>query len=86
MLSILDGKEVTPDMLNIDMLETLIYRIIVIDRKNIVIGINAFNALSLEDFRAQRKEIAKKEPIYEGKVRMKNPTRWAELNYKVVLV
>ena len=86
MLSILEGKEITPDMLNIDMLEALIYRIIVIDRKHIVIGINAFNALSLEDFRAQRKEIAKKEPIYEGQVRIRNPKRWAELNYKVVLV
>ena len=86
MLSILDGQEITADMINIDMLEALIYRIIVVDRKNIVIAINAFNTLSLEDFRAQRKEIVKKEPIYIGKVRIKNPTKFAELNYKVVLV
>ena len=86
MLSILDGKRITADMITLDLLETFIYRIIVIDRKSIVITINAFNSLSLEDLRVQRKETVKREPLYEGKVRIKNPKRFAELNYKIVLV
>lgn len=86
MLSILDGKRITADMITLDLLETFIYRIIVIDRKSIVITINAFNSLSLEDLRVQRKEAVKREPLYEGKVRIKNPKRYGELNYKIVLV
>ena len=64
MLSILDGKRITADMITLDLLETFIYRIIVIDRKSIVITINAFNSLSLEDLRVQRKETVKREPLY----------------------
>lgn len=86
MLSILDGKQITADMITLDLLEAFIYRIIVVDRKNIVITINAFNSLSLEDLRAQRKEVAKREPLYQNKVRIRNPKRFAELNYKIVLV
>lgn len=86
MLSILDGKRITADMITLDLLETFIYQIIVIDRKSIVITINAFNSLSLEDLRVQRKEAVKREPLYEGKVRIKNPKRYGELNYKIVLV
>lgn len=86
MLSILDGKQITTDMITLDLLEVFIYRIIVVDRKNIVITINAFNSLSLEDLRAQRKEVAKREPLYQNKVRIRNPKRFAELNYKIVLV
>ena len=73
-------------MITLDLLEAFIYRIIVVDRKNIVITINAFNSLSLEDLRAQRKEVAKREPLYQNKVRIRNPKRFAELNYKIVLV
>lgn len=73
-------------MITLDLLEAFIYRIIIVDRKSVVITINAFNSLTLEDLRAQRKEVAKREPLYEGKVRIKNPKRYAELNYKIVLV
>lgn len=86
MLFIMDGKRITADMITLDLLETFIYRIIVIDRKNIVITINAFNSLSLENLRVQRKEAVKREPLYEGKVRIKNSKRYGELNYKIVLV
>lgn len=86
MLSILDGKQITADMITLDLLEAFIYRIIVVDRKNIVMTINAFNSLSLEDLRAQRKEAGKREPLYQSKVRIRNPKRFAELNYKIVLV
>ena len=47
---------------------------------------NGNNSLSLEDLRAQRKEVVKREPLYQNKVRIRNPKRFAELNYKIVLV
>ena len=86
MLKILEGKEVTAEMINIEMLDAFIYRIIVIDKKHVVVTINVLNALSLEDVRNQRKEIAEKEPIYQGQLIMKDPVKRAEINYKVVMV
>ena len=83
---LIDGKQVTPEMITKDMLDVFLYRIIVLSRNEIVFTINASRTMSLEDLRKKRKEVAARNPIYEGETNLKGTKKRFKLHYKVVLV
>jgi site-specific DNA recombinase len=84
--ALIDGKQVTPEMINKDILDVFLYRIIVVDRNDIVITINVTKTIPLEELRKIRKEIAERKPLYEKTIKMRDPKKMARLHYKVVLV
>ena len=86
MLKILDGKEITYDMVTKEMLDVFMYRIIAMDRTHVVVVIDGTNTVKLEELRARRKEIAALEPIYSNTIVAKDPKKRATLNYKVVVI
>lgn len=60
MLSFLNNKKLTPDMLTKDIIEAFIYRIIAIDEGNLVFIIDTSHKVSVEALIDQRYEIIKK--------------------------
>ena len=86
MLDSLKGKNICPEDITKNTLETLFYRFIVVDKQHVVIAINATNTVSLEDFRYQRIEIAEKQPVYESTIFCKETRKTYALNYKIVLI
>ena len=86
MLKILNGKEITYDMITKEMLDVFMYRIIAMDRTHVVVVIDGTNTVKLEELRARRKEIAELEPIYSNTIVAKDPKKRATLNYKVVVI
>ena len=84
--TLINGKQVTPDMITKDMLDVFLYRIIVVGRNDIVITINATKTMPLEELRKKRKEIVNRKPIYENTIKMRDPRKMAKIHYKVVLV
>ena len=85
-LDSLKGKNISPEDITKNTLETLFYRFIVVDKQHVVIAINATNTVSLEDFRYQRIEISEKKPVYENTVFCKETRKTYSINYKIVLI
>lgn len=84
--SLIAGNQVTPEMINKDILDVFLYRIIVISRDEVVFTINASHTMPLEMLRQKRKEVAEREPIYKGTTKCKGLRKTFKLHYKVVLV
>ena len=86
MIDILKGQEITYQMLTKEMMDVFFYRIIAVDKHEIVVTIDGSNTITLDKFRENRKEIAQKEPILEGTIKCKDPYKTQSLNYKVVVL
>ena len=86
MIDILKGKEITYQMLTKDMMDVFFYRIIAVDKHEIVVTIDGSNKITLDKFRANRKEIAQMEPILKGTIKCKDPYKTQSLSYKVVVL
>ena len=86
MIDILKGKEITYQMLTKDMMDIFFYRIIAVDKHEIVVTIDGSNKITLDKFRANRKEISQMEPILKGTIKCKDPYKTQSLSYKVVVL
>ena len=86
MIDILKGKEITYEMVTKEMMNIFFYRIIAVDKHEIVVTIDGSNRITLDKFRSNRKEIAEMEPILKGAIRCKDPFKTQSLNYKVVVL
>ena len=84
--SLIAGNQVTPEMINKDILDVFLYRIIVLNRNEVVFTINASHTMPLETLRQKRKEVAEREPIYQGTTKCKGLRKTFKLHYKVVIV
>ena len=83
---LIDGRKVTPEMITKDMFDVFLYRIIVLNRNEVVFTINASRTMSLEDLRKKRKEVASRHPVYEHETNLRGTKKKFTLHYKVVLV
>lgn len=82
---ILNLKEVKPEQITKEILDAFIYRMIVVDKENVVFVINTTNTLAPEDIRDKRNEIIQRESIYTNHIEIKDPIKLLKLNYKVVI-
>ena len=81
---ILNVGELTPEMLTIDIVDAFIYKIIAVDKRDVVFCINSTNTMTFQDFIDKRKELAFNEPIIKGIVNCQGTQRNDFLNYKVI--
>lgn len=81
---ILDIGEIKPEMLTVDIMDSFIYKIIAISKREVVFCINMTNTLSYQEFIDKRKEITYNPVLYEGIVNCQGTQRNDFLNYKVV--
>ena len=86
MMEVLKKKEITPEMLTKEMLDVFVYRIIVIDDRNLVFVINTTNSMTLLELRDKRHDIVEKPAIYSNSIRGYDPIKLVTLKYKVVAV
>ena len=86
MMTILNHREITAEMINKEILDAFMYRIIVIDSNSVVVTINVTNTMPLEELRNQRKEVCQRAGILENVIIAKDPVKRKKLHYKVVLV
>lgn len=77
-------KEIVPEMLTNDIMDAFIYKILIVDKRNVIFCINTSKSLSLEEFIEKRKEFLYSEPIIEGTVKHEGTQRLDFVNYKVV--
>ena len=82
----LGSKTITRDMITKEMMDVFLYRIIVMNKREIIITINTTNTITLEEFRQKRQEIAAKTPIIDKTFTIKPRKKRMTLRYKVVLV
>ena len=82
----LGSKTITRDMITKEMMDVFLYRIIVMNKCEIIITINTTNTITLEEFRQKRQEIAAKTPIIDKTFTIKPRKKRMTLRYKVVLV
>ena len=82
----LGSKTITRDMITKEMMDVFLYRIIVMNKREIIITINTTNTITLEEFRKKRQEIATKTPIIDKTFTIKPRKKRMTLRYKVVLV
>lgn len=81
---ILDIGEIKPEMLTVEIMDSFIYKIIAISKREAVFCINMTNTLSFQEFIDKRKEITYNPVLYEGIVNCQGTQRNDFLNYKVV--
>ncbi len=81
---LLDVEEITPEMLTIDIVDAVIYKIIVIDKRNIIFCIDVNHELNYQEFVDKRKELTYNQPILEGITHHQGTQRLDFVNYKVI--
>ena len=86
MIDILKGKEITYKMLTKEMMDCFFYRIIAVDKHEIVVTIDASNKITLDKFRESRQAIAALPSILDGYIKCKDPFKTQTLAYKVVVL
>ena len=86
MLSLLNNKKLTPDMLTKEIIEAFIYRIIAIDEGNLVFVVDTSHKVSVEELIDKRYEIIKKDPIYQSQITGLDPIKKKTINYKAIIV
>lgn len=83
---LLNVNELEPDMLSIDIVDSVIYKIIAIDKRNAVFVINVTQELNYQDVVNTRSDITYKTPILVGTSKVEGRQRLDYLNYKVVTI
>ena len=73
-------------MITKDIMDVFIYKIIAIDRNNIVFVIDSTHTMTIDKLIEKRKEVAAKQGIYSHIIGLRDPKRLMKLSYKVVLV
>lgn len=82
----LKKAKLTPNMLTREIIESFIYRIIVIDHDNFVFVIDATHMMSVEELVKQRHNIVERESVYTSSITGLDPLRKKTINYKVVVI
>lgn len=83
---LLNVNELEPDMLSIDIVDSVIYKIIAIDKRNAVFVINVTQELNYQDVVNTRSDITYKTPILVGTSKVEGRQKLDYLNYKVVTI
>ena len=86
MSKVLKEKKITRDMITAEIVDSFIYRIIVVDKHEIFFVIDINHKYSLKELVENRKEILKMKPIYENKVAIRRIRKEEKLTYKVVTI
>ncbi len=86
MLKILSKKELTPEMLTKDIIETFIFRIFVTGKNDLVFVVNATHTMNLDALIAERSKVVNLAPIYQAKITKADPVKKATISYKVVCI
>ena len=79
-------KKITSDIVTAEIVDSFIYRIIVVDKHEIFFVIDINHKYSLKELVENRKEILKMKPIYENKVAIRRIRKEEKLTYKVVTI
>lgn len=79
-------KEITPDMITPEIMDSFVYSVLVLDKTEIIFLIDVNHTYSIKEVSSKRKEILKIEPSYQNTVHVKRPFRPEVLHYKVVLI
>ena len=79
-------KELTPELLTKQIVDAFIAKVIIINRKEIVICLNGNNQFDAKYIKENRKAIVKQKSILDGEVDLPRPFRPEHLHYKVVLL
>lgn len=79
-------KELTPELLTKQIVDAFIAKVIIINRKEIVICLNGNNQFDAKYIKENRKAIVKQKSILDGEVDLPRPFRPEYLHYKVVLL
>ena len=83
---LLGNNKISRDMITKDIMDVFIYKIIAIDRNNIVFVIDSTHTMTIDKLIEKRKEVAAKQGIYNHIIGLRDPKRLMKLSYKVVLV
>lgn len=83
---ILKEGELKPELLTVQIVQACIYRIIMINRENIVFVLSSGDIDKEREFNNIRKELVDREPILSGVVDLDRHFRPETVNYKVVLL
>lgn len=79
-------KELTTELLTKQIVDAFIAKVIIINRKEIVICLNGNNQFDAKYIKENRKAIVKQKSILDGEVDLPRPFRPEHLHYKVVLL
>ena len=74
------------DYIVVEMMDCFFYRIIAVDKHEIVVTIDASNKITLDKFRESRQAIAALPSILDGYIKCKDPFKTQTLAYKVVVL
>lgn len=83
---ILKGKTLTAEMLTKEVIDAFILSIIVLDRNNVVFVLNGSGTMDVDDIKEKRKQIVKRQSVYENTIFLRDPFKLMTLHYTVVLV
>lgn len=73
-------------MLTKKIIDTFILSIIVLDRNNIVFVLNGSGTMDVDNIKEKRKQIVKRQSVYENTIFLRDPIKLMMLHYTLVLV
>ena len=69
-----------------EVIDAFILSIIVLDRNNVVFILNSSGTMDVDDIKEKRKQIIKRQSVYENTIFLRDPIKLMTLHYTVVLV
>lgn len=73
-------------MLAKEVIDAFILSVIVLDRNKAIFVLNGSGTMDVDDIKEKRKQIVKRQSVYENTIFLWNPIKLMTLHYTVVLV